>query len=419
MILTLREHVIANRAGVVLYNSGVKPVRTAIESVEKTLRAREKMVEEDKASVQAEYEEVKKFLDEFSAETNELLSLQLPESIVKTLADDYYEYIVEGSIEEAAKEAAPKVFDATGIVSNIGDFIERGFDFFLDIEHEGIDKKCAKIIADSYRKAVQLRGTAWLEHLEDRAAYKDHFSNHVLDIQESLKKSWEELKQELNLSDNTMLAEIPPPVEVSGEIRKDITRKDVKDVVFSDTTVAARFQIVSALQMLAFSVAASFAGYALFNYTILMFIPGGQFIAVAIAAVGLLSKIFEDEEEKKREVSQEIKKQLLNSINNSKEDIKNSIIKGDPTASEPQPGLKHIRDFYISFFKGTLEKQKAALENIHKERLKNLEMDKDEKERVCQKAEQWRTERIELLRKDLAKVEKEIKEIFGEGETTA
>ena len=320
--------------------------------------------------------------------------------------------VVSGAVNGVVNLAGNAFIAVHNLFSNKSEKIEHKW--VEVVEHEGIDKKCGKIIKSAYENAVSIRGTAWIEHLEESTVYKNRLRQNVLSIQRQLINLWQEFK----LDENTMLAEVPPlSVEVSGSIRKDVVRDDVKKVVFLDTTVAARFQIVSALQVLAFSVAASFAGYAVFNYTILLFIPGGQFIAIGAAVLYALKEIFLNDEKKAiEEVGAKIGTELSTSVHKSKKDIMQSIIKGDPYASTPKPGLKDIREFYLTFFRGILAEQRTELENIYQEKLSDLKKTTEERELVRQKAEQWRTQRITPLRLKLADAEEKIKNLWGEGE---
>lgn len=124
------------------------------------MKRREDIAKKDVEIIKAQYEAAKKLLEEFSTQAETVLNKNFTKNIDEALANDYYEKVILASVEEAAKLAAPQVFDATGFFDNLGNEIggwaTKIANLFRDNdnqrEHVTLRKKCENIIANTWFK---------------------------------------------------------------------------------------------------------------------------------------------------------------------------------------------------------------------------------------------------------------------------
>ena len=434
MIAHLRAHIIHNRAAGVLLDLGARPVTKAVDNIERTLRQREQSAESDEATAKAEYEAAKVLLDSFSEKASRLIAENLTSDIDKALAQDYYDDVVLGSVSDATKDAAPKVYDATGIAANVGNAIDGAvtntvnfvrvawhavtddLDNLTLVEHQSIEQICSNIIKNSYETASNQHATKWSEGLEASNVYQRQVRKPVLNLQKELKALW----TELGLEENTFLTNIDPlPSELTGSMRIDLARPDVSGIIINDPTLAAGFSVQDIVRGFVTGVS-TFGIGTLVYFNILpatFIIPGfGQIMMVVAAVVGSIVWLFTDDEKRIKQLRDELTDKLNASLMKNKPTIMDNIIKGQPDARPtPKPGVSFIREFYVAFFKAALNQQKMKLEDEYNQKLDDLNKTKDKREEIKRKAEYWRTERIAPLRAKLDDVKRQIEDAWGKG----
>jgi len=431
MITSLREHVMNNRVAGVLQDLGVQPVYDGLGSIEDALAAREKAANDTEAEVKKEYEKAKKLLDKFSAEVDDVVSLNLSASTDKVFAGSYYDEVVLGSIDEAAEMAAPEVFAKTGVVGNIRDIADKAkrlgeravnnvSKFFsgkrLVYEHEpnGLEEQCNAVITLFYKKQMIEKGHAWSQNLEDSIEYTDYIKKRVRYIQKSLLKTWEDL----GLNQNELLSSIAPlPENLSGLISKDATSVDVRDII-SNTATAAQLGISALFKGVGLGFGTLVGGTWIYYFVLPVdFIIPGFAEIITLAAVIVAAAVYAIAAGKKAKkiesIAEEIKAGLSKTVSSKKSQIIDNIIKGNMNANPPAPGVSYIRLFYTLLFEGIVEQQRAELDAVYNEKLEDLKKSSTERARIAGKANKWRTERIKPIRKQLSNMLDEIKNIWG------
>lgn len=431
MITSLREHVMNNRVAGVLKDLGVQPVLEGLQSIEDALAHREKAASDTEETVKKEYKEAQKLLKQFSDEVEDIVSLNLGQSIDKIFAGSYYDDVVLGSINEAADTAAPGVFKLTGIVGNLKDIADKAkrvweksvnnvSEFFTGkrplFEHDphGIKEKCNAEINRCYRKQMIELGHAWSKDLESSVEYIEHIKNKVRHIQKSLLKTWDSL----GLDENELLSNITPfPNDLSGLISKDAANIDVRDII-SNTAFAAQIGISAIAKGVGMGFGTLVGGTWIYYFVLPVdfIIPGfAEIITLAsvIVAAAVYAVAAGKKAKKIESISEEIKAGLSKALSSKKSEIIDNIIKGDTNAEPPAPGVSCIRLFYTAFFDGIVEQQRTELENVYKEKMEDLKKSSAERARIAGKANKWRTERIQPIREKMVDMLNEINSIWG------
>lgn len=430
MITSLREHVMNNRVAGVLKDLGVQPVHDGLQFIEDALTAREKAASDTENEVKKEYEEAKGLLEKFSEEVDDVVSLHLVQSTDKAFAESYYDDVVLGSIDGTAEMAATEVFKKTGILGNVKNIADKAkrfgermtnniSEFFSGhrpvYEHEpnGLKEQCNAVISHYYKKQMIEKGHAWSQNLENSIEYTDYIRNKVRYIQRTLGKTWEDLK----LDQNELLSNITPfPEDLSGLMSKDAANIDVRNII-SNTSAAAQLGISALFKGVGFGTLVGGTWIYYFVLPIDFIIPGFAEIitlAAVIVAAAVYAVAAGKKAKKVESISEEIKAGLSKTVSSKKSEIIDNIIKGDMKAKPPAPGVSSIRLFYTSLFEGIVEQQRAELDKVYQEKLKDLEKSSAERARIADKAKRWRTEQIEPIRKKLSDMLDEINNIWGD-----
>ena len=415
MIFSLRSHILKNRAAGVLLDLGARPVVKTLESIERTLKQREDVSEKARIYIETQHDVAKRILDEFSAEADDVLSSEFSEEIDKALARDYFDKVLLGSVNDAADTAAPRIFDSTGILDNIGNTLD-GIatsigNIFRDKHnkkvHVSIEKQCNNIISNCYKETVSKKATNWSVNLEkSNGTYDRQVRQTVKRVQSELRRIWENLK----LENNELLYSIDPiPAKLTGSLQKDQQRYYLK-VNGIDTSASAKSAAWNALTY----TTSAFGTIGFFAYMVptLFAIPGfGWILGVGASLVGLItSAIFDDSDERIAAIKEKTASELRNNLSAESFEIQQTIVEGKPPES---PGIKAIREFYVDLFKKKIAEQHELLEADYRRAIAELELNQEERDRIKAKAFAWRTEKIAILREDVAVIEQEITKIFG------
>ncbi len=431
MITSLREHVMNNRVSGVLKDLGVQPVYDGLKSIEDALTAKEKIINETEKEVKTKYEEAKKLLQKFSEEVEDVISINLTQSADKAFAGSYYDDVVLGAIDDTGNIAAEEVFKETGIKGNMKDVADKikrigektgnnVVEFFTGdrpiYEHEadGLKEKCNAIISRHYKKQMLEKGHAWSQDLEYSMEYIDNIKTKVRHIQRSLLKTWEEL----GLDENEFLSEITPlPKDLSGLISKDAVKVEVRDII-SNTTMATQLGISSLFTSVGIGFGTLVGGTWIYYFVLPMdFIIPGFAELITLASVIVTAVVYKIASKKKDEkieaIAEEIKAGLAKTVSSKKKEIITNIIQGNMNTNPPTPGVSCIRLFYESLFTGIIEKQREELDRVYKEKMEEMKKTSEEREKIAQKANKWRTEHIKPIRAKLKSMLDEINNIWG------
>ena len=441
MIFGLRSHILNNRAAGVLLDLGARPVRKALENVEKTLQQREDAADRDLATIKAQYEQAKKILEEFSAQVEKILTENFTDRIDEVLARDYYDTVFLGSVEEVADVAAPQIFDSTGLMDNIksmvkqlliqrmpfGEIIANFFDISPQNE---IQERCNNILSNCYKLIAGTKAKKWSETLEASDTYRDFVRKNVLITQEKLQQIWQDLSSSEN---NDFLPGINPlPPDLTGSMGNDL--RIVRFQFSGDTAVQAQFNFMNVITSLA-AGGGTFIGGAFVYLHVLpatLIIPGIGHILLGLSILVALLVNTNNNANRKQKIDairQDIIRDMRNTLLNEEETTKKQIIQGDiseeelldPNAAYNQfkgqkpfyPGLKIVRLFYVMLFRDTIKQQQAALEAKYAQAKAELELTQDERDRIKAKAKDLRENRVAPLREDVAEIEQEITKIFA------
>ena len=192
------------------------------------MKQREDISERSREAIKARHDEAKRILDEFSAEADAVLRKEFSAEIDKALAQDYFNEVLLGSVDDAAADAAPRIFHATGILENIGNAVSGAFTKIRNAFREDYEKKhhvtlkeqCNNIVSISYRDSVSKKSTSWSKNLEkNNSTYRYHVRQTVQRVQKDLRSIWERLK----LKNNELLDNIDPvPERLTGSLQTDV-----------------------------------------------------------------------------------------------------------------------------------------------------------------------------------------------------
>ena len=413
MIFSLRSHIFKNRTAGVLLDLGARPVIKALESIEQTLKQREDMSERSSEIIEARHNEAKRILDEFSAEADTVLRKEFSDDIDRALAQDYFNEVLLGAVDDAAKSAAPQIFNATGIFENIGNAVggvcTKIGNFFRaknkKKHHVTLEEQCNNIVSVSYKESVATKSTNWSKNLEIyNRTYEYHVRQTVQRVQRDLRSIWERLK----LKNNNLLDNIDPvPESLTGSLQTDV-RSHYLRVSNIDTTAGAKSEAWSAFRY-------TIAGFSTLGILmpVIIAIPGfGWIFAIGASVVAsIVNGIFNNDDEKIAAIKDKIASSLRSNFTAKSSEIQKTIVDGD--SHKKSPGIKAIRGFYVELFKNKIADQKIALDAEYNHMLAELALSTEERERIKLKAEKIRTDKITPLREDVAKIEQEIADIWG------
>ena len=428
MIFSLRAHILKNRAAGVLLDLGAVPVVKAIKSMEQTLKSREDESEKALSVVEEQYNRAKKVLEDFSARADEELSKKFTDEIDKALARNYFDEVLLGSVNPAAEDAAPQVFNESGILDHVGSGIAKVVagvaNIFRSKKNQlvavSVEEICNRIISSCYKEATEKSAKNWSKNLEDSKVYHYYVKQTITEVRSELQRIWQELKSTDDAEDNDFLDDIEPiPKNLTGAFHSDVIRRDVK-FKSVDTAAGAKSEAINALTYTT-SAAGAYLGGAYIYMNILpatFVIPGiGQILAVGAVLVGIITTlIFDNSDESIKKIRDGIEGELSRNLNSNSTSIQSNIIKGDPPKAQ---GIGIIRQFYVDSFKKKIADQKAVLDKKYNNALDYLNRSKEERERISAKAFDWRTEKIVPLREKATEIEQEIIEIFGGGAENA
>ena len=413
MILSLRAHILQNRASSILLNLGAAPVVMALESIEQALQSREETGKKELDAIEAQYAEAKRILDEFSESAQEVLSREFTDSIDKALADYCYEEVVLRSADDAAAEAAPEIYELTSLTSNAKSAFNWALtsigNIFRDKNHQkvhvDIKQRCINIFSNYYKEAVTIRGTAWSETLEQSDVYIRYVQRTVKNVQSDLQQIWKKSQ----LQNNELLDNITPvPSHLTGSIRRDVELSG-SIIENLDPAMAAKFEILSMMKYMFLGTAVSFI---VFSIPII-----GQILAV----VAYLYYLVESDAEKQQriyEFEDKLAYDVRGKLDKQRNKIQSDLIDGQPAKyswETSKPGINVIRKFYEQLFTATIEQQKAELDTNYQRAKADLNRNETELDRIREKAEQFRTQFVAPLRENVAAVKQEIIKIFGGG----
>uniref|UniRef100_UPI004056424D hypothetical protein n=1 Tax=Agathobacter sp. TaxID=2021311 RepID=UPI004056424D len=430
MITALREHVMNNRVSGVLRDLGVQPAVRALEEIEQTLMEKENVVQMRVEHAEADYQDAKVLLEQFSEEVDDLVDNNFGMGIDKVLAEDYFNHVILKAVENAAKEAAPKIFDLTGFIGNVKDIADKAGRFGAKVVNKvgeiftgekllnekdpnGIKEKSAAIIQQELQSAMAELGTKWGSTIEYSSEYNENVKKKVEYVQRNMIKTW----KKLGLEENSMLSNIVPvPEGICGIMSKDAVNVDVRNII-TNTAIAFGTGTGAAIKGLLVS-AGTYIGIAwIYIYILPMdfFIPGFAEILMMVSAfvAALVYAVSAGQKQKKMEqIERDIVSKMRSRIVEEQFTIKSNIIEGDMDKNPPEPGVSVYREFYVSLFKGIVEQQRLELEAIYEDRLEILSKTVDQRNKIAEKAHIWRTERIEPLRKKMDVMLSEINEIW-------
>lgn len=431
MITALREHVMNNRVSGVLRDLGVQPAASALEEIEQTLMEKENAVQMKAEEAEVDYENAKALLEQFSEEVDDLVDTHFTSGIDKALAEDYFNNVILAAVEDAAKEAAPQIFDLTGLVGNVKDIADKGRRWlektgntlsewftgerpFIERNPNGIKEKSAAIIQQELQSAMVQLGTKWGNNIEYSSEYNENIKKKVEYVQRNMIKTW----KKLGLEENSMLSNLAPvPEGICGIMSKDAVNADVRNII-TNTAVAFGTGTGAVIKGLLAS-AGTYVGLAWIYVYILpldFIIPGFAEILMVVSAI-VATVVYAiaagKKQEKIKQIEKDITSKMRSQIIEEQFNIKNNIINGDMTKKPPEPGVSVYREFYVSLFKGIVEQQRLDLENVYQERQNVLNKTVEERNKIAEKARIWRTERIEPLRKKMNVMLAEINKIWS------
>lgn len=436
MITKLREHVMNNRAAGVLRDLGVSPVASALMDIENALETREKSLNETVDELERQYKEAETLFHQFSEEVEGIISVHLNESSDEALANDYYKKVVLAAIDDAAANAAPKVFGETtsftgnvqGVWNKAKRKVQKGInavsDWVADTDlvtvsrQDDVETRCSAIVNSCFRRAAVEKGTAWSADLEHSSVYTNQIKNKVRYIQNSLRSVW----KNLDLDQNALLAEISPAgenVKLSGWIGEDTSKllgnfQNIKEI----GTGREGLDFGALLQAMGVGVGAFVGGAYIYLFVLpLDFIIPGFGDLMLLASVGIAALIYRfssSQREKRIEViRQKIKENLRNALSEKMDEIERNIIEGDNNTCPPSPGVSVFRKFYVKAFNTILSEQEKELKDAYEERRKALEKTEEERKMLAEKAKNWREKKIRPIREKLDEILAKINQIWG------
>lgn len=364
----VENEAIQKKARSVLVWNGSHKATEAIKQLEKDLEAAENAARENESQMQQKFDDAKRKLTAFQAYCREELQWLEHDSIDMGLAFDYWEKVIQSSIDEVADEAA----------SQIAQYDVR------DIARQ------KQIINDIFAEAVEPKAAAWAAAIKDGSNEK--FNELIVSpmnrVIERTHRQWE-----LVIEDAPVLDGLPVPNPIVGE--------NVMDTEFINNVVEKTPGIARTV------VVGTGCGVALGAVIGSFIFPGiGTWIGGTIggALAGILA-VEAGQEERREKIRLMVRDGLVTSVaRNQREALAKQAAR-----------VQAVRERILSAFEDAFSKQQEALQQRQTEARQMFQMEQHKREALAGQHHEFRTVKLAPLREEIEGFELEVEQLLGNG----
>lgn len=371
IISKVENEVVAKKARSILLDNGARKAVELISAVESDLKVSEDLAKADEFKMQAEFEDAEARLNKFSEFCESQLDDLRGGSTDRLLALDYWSDVIESSVDEVAEKAARQISTYN----------------FNDLRRELSEQ----IINDTFADVVKPKAVAWANRIKTgkHKLFDDLVGRHVRKIIRETSRQWE-----LVIQDQPILAGLPSPSPVGGT---DVMNADlVGSVVAKAPGISSDVVVGATLGVAVGALLGSFVFPFIGTYL------GGTL--GALIGAGLGGGI--GEENRERQVYEELKKSLLCSISEP-ERKREGVEKQAKRIEALRMGI--IREFQAAF-----EQPANALAVRHEQALNLFNEQTGRRMKIAEEHRRFRIEKLEPLRMEIAAFEKSVKNALGD-----
>ena len=340
-------------------------------AVESDLKVSEDLAKADEFKMQAEFEDAEARLNRFSEFCESQLDDLRGGSTDRLLALDYWSDVIESSVDEVAEKTARQISTCN----------------FNDLRIELSEQ----IINYTFADVVKPKAVAWANRIKTgkHKLFDDLVGRHVRKIIRETSRQWE-----LVIQDQPILAGLPSPSPVGGT---DVMNADlVGSVVAKAPGISSDVVVGATLGVAVGALLGSFVFPFIGTYL------GGTL--GAFIGAGLGGGI--GEENRERQVYEELKKSLLCSISEP-ERKREGVEKQAKRIEALRMGI--IREFQAAF-----EQPANALAVRHEQALNLFNEQTGRRMKIAEEHRRFRIEKLEPLRMEIAAFEKSVKNALGD-----
>lgn len=229
----VEKHVVAMKARSVLVDKGAQLAASKLQMIEGGLKAASDDARKEEAAFKAEYDVASKALDEFAAFTLEELEALNNTGIDQALADDFWENVVVKAVPLIAKEAAPSVQKAYGLLGKDNDKVQNA-------------------LASAFKTVTEPLIIAWLHGVKSgkNKVYETNVATKVDRIRKRVAKKWKELAIKAPRIDGLPMPYLKPDLKWPVVDTMNLPQPSTWHVMFGDTFWATLAGSVAGLLML-------------------------------------------------------------------------------------------------------------------------------------------------------------------------
>lgn len=371
IVAVVENEVVAKKAKSILVDNGSRKAAELIKEVEGDLKVSEDLAEADEFKMRDEFEAAQTRLEEFSSFCEEQLDDLRGCGIDKALADDYWDEVIENSIDEVAEKAAQQIAECN-----------------LNELRSELNEQ---IINDTFTDVVKPKAVAWADRIKSgtHPLFNDLLGRKIRKIIRETSRQWEVVIQ-----DQPILAGLPSPSPGAGT--EIMSTELIESVIAKAPGVSGDIVVGTTVGVAVGAMIGSFVFP--FIGTYLGGAIGGVVGAAIAGGVGT--------ENRRKQIYEGVKQSLLSGVADPqrKAEVVAKQVKRIETLR-----LGIIREFQCAFAQpmDALGKRYEEAESLFAEQ-------SERRRRIAESNRRFRTERLAPLRKEIERFEERIeKELSG------
>ena len=365
IVSAIENEVVTKKAKSILVDNGSRKAVELIKEVEGDLKVSEDVARADEFKMRDEFEAAQDRLEEFSAFCEEQLDDLRAGSIDKALADDYWNEVIESSIDEVAERSARQIAEC-----NLNELRK-------DLNEQ--------IINDTFSEVVKPKAVAWVDRIKSgsHSLFDDLLGRKIRKIIRETSRQWEVVIQ-----DQPILAGLPSPSPGVGT--EVLSTELIESVIAKAPGVCGDIVVGTSVGVAVGAVIGSFVFP--FIGTYLGGAIGGVVGAAIAGGVGT--------ENRRQQIYGGVRQSLLSGVAEPHK-------KAEVVAKQVKR-IEALRLGIIREFQNAYEKPMEALRKRHDDAELLFAEQSERRQRIAIANREFRTKRLAPLREEIELFEKRI-----------
>jgi len=366
IVSAIENEVVTKKAKSILVDNGSKKAVELIREVEGDLKVSEDLARADEFKMRGEFEAAQERLEEFSSFCEEQLDDLRVSSVDKALADDYWNEVIESSIDEVAEKSARQIAETN-----------------LNELRQELNEQ---IINDTFSEVVKPKAVAWADRIKSgtHSLFDDLLGRKIRKIIRETSREWEVVIQ-----DQPILAGLPSPSPgVGTEI---LSTELIESVIAKAPGVSGDIVVGASVGVAVGAMIGSFVFP--FIGTYLGGAIGGVVGAAIAGGVGT--------DNRRQQIYEGVKQSLLSGV--AEPQKKSEVV------AKQIKRIEALRLGIIHQFQNAYEKPMDALRKRYDDAEALFAEQSERRQSIAEANQRFRTERLAPLRKEIERFEKRIK----------